>query len=231
MTSSTDKNEIPRKALIVSCQAEGNDPFNTPHGVTLFARAAEMGGAGAIRSEGIVKTSMILKKINIPVIGLVKTKFSDQTVCITRHVSNVESLIRIGCQLIAIDGTFRKTNNFSGPEFIQFVRERFDCKIVADIATLQEALECHSAGADYIATTLSGYTPETIKKQMHNPDFKLVQTLVQHKIPKIIAEGRIQNSNQGKKMIQTGAWAITIGTSITRPKLVVQKIVQHLNTK
>ena len=231
MKSLSQNIEIPRNALIVSCQAEGDDPFNTPHGVSLFARSAEMGGAEAIRSEGIAKTSMILKKVNIPVIGLVKSRFSDHSVCITRHISNVEALIRIGCKLIAIDGTLRKKNTFSGPEFIHFIRDRFECRIIADIATLEEALECHSAGADYIATTLSGYTPETSKKLTPYPDFKLVESLVQNNIPRVIAEGRIQNSIQGKKMIRTGAWAIVIGTSITRPRLEIQKIVNHINNK
>lgn len=231
MNSFLNYSEIPRNSLIVSCQAEGNDPFNTPYGVSLFARAAEMGGAGAIRSEGIAKTSLILKKVHIPVIGLIKSKFPDQFVCITRNISNIESLIRIGCKLIAIDGTFRKKNQYSGPEFIYFIKERFDCKIIADIATEQEAIECNTTGADYIATTLSGYTPETIVRRNENPDFNLVCTLVNNKIPRIIAEGRIRNSMQAEKMIKTGAWAVVIGTAITRPRLVIQHIVQNLNRK
>jgi N-acylglucosamine-6-phosphate 2-epimerase len=231
MNFSKSKNnipEIPQNSLIVSCQAEGNDPFNSPYGVSLFARAAEMGGAGAIRSEGIAKTGMILKKVNIPVIGLVKGKYPDNSVCITRNISNIESLIKIGCRLIAIDGTFRIKNNLSGPEFIQFIKQRFDCNIVADISTEQEAIECHSAGADYIATTLSGYTPETFKKGIHNPDFELVSSLAKNRIPKIIAEGRVQNFTHAKRMIQAGAWAVVIGTSITRPRIVIQRIVQQL---
>ena len=35
-----------RGGMIVSCQAEGDDPFNAnPEYMALFARAAEMGGA------------------------------------------------------------------------------------------------------------------------------------------------------------------------------------------
>lgn len=229
MKNFIENNEIPRNTLIISCQAEGDDPFNSPYGVSLFAKAAEMGGAGAIRSEGIAKTSMILKKVNIPVIGLIKTKFPDKSVCITRNISEVESLVQIGCKIISIDGTFRKKNHLSGPDFISFIKERFECSVIADIATYQEALESHFAGADYIATTLSGYTPDTRKNANQKPDFELVKTLVLNKIPRIIAEGRIKNYEQGKKMILSGAWAIVIGTAITRPRLVIQNIVQKLN--
>ena len=36
--------DLPR-GLIVSCQAEGDSPFNAPEFIAAFARAAEMGGA------------------------------------------------------------------------------------------------------------------------------------------------------------------------------------------
>lgn len=220
---------IKEKILIISCQAEGSDPFNSPKGVSLFAKAAELGGASAIRSEGIAKTKMILKTVNIPVIGLVKSKFPDQSVCITRSLRSVEALVRIGCKIIAIDGTFRKKGNFTGPEFINFVVNKFDCKVMADISSVEEALECHDAGAHYIGTTLSGYVPGQKPSSHDEPDYELVSKLVSLKLSPIIAEGRIQNGEQAKKLIDLGVWAVVIGTAITRPRLVVQKIVNQIN--
>ncbi|MCU7497403.1 MAG: N-acetylmannosamine-6-phosphate 2-epimerase, partial [Ignavibacteria bacterium] len=40
-----------KHGLVVSCQAEGDSPFNSPEGVAMFARAAVQGGAKGIRSE------------------------------------------------------------------------------------------------------------------------------------------------------------------------------------
>ena len=40
-----------RGGLIVSCQAEGADPFNDPDGIARFAQAACMGGAAGIRAR------------------------------------------------------------------------------------------------------------------------------------------------------------------------------------
>ncbi len=70
--------------MIVSCQAEGDDPFNAdPEYMALFARAAEMGGAIGIRTQGIAKLEAIKRATPLPVIGLLKSQFEDGTVRIT----------------------------------------------------------------------------------------------------------------------------------------------------
>jgi N-acylglucosamine-6-phosphate 2-epimerase len=39
----------------------------------MFAIAAIQGGAAGIRSEGVAKTAEIIKNVNVPVIGYLKT--------------------------------------------------------------------------------------------------------------------------------------------------------------
>ena len=214
--------------LIVSCQAEGDSPFNSPEGVTMFAKAAIMGGAAAIRSEGIEKTKIIIEQTNVPVIGLVKSKFEDGSVRITGTFKDVEDLISIGTHIIAIDGTFRKRENLSGPDFIKQVKTKYKCLIMADIAMEDEAIACAKAGADLISTTLNGYTPETIEDKIHSPNFELVKSLVKKiKIP-IIAEGRINSPEAAKKMIELGAYSVVVGTAITRPHIITSWFVDAI---
>ena len=77
--------------MIVSCQAEGDDPFNyNPEYMALFARAAEMGGAIGIRSQGIAKIEAIKRATKLPAIGLLKSQFPDGTVRITGSFDEVE---------------------------------------------------------------------------------------------------------------------------------------------
>ncbi|MCL6493144.1 MAG: N-acetylmannosamine-6-phosphate 2-epimerase [Ignavibacterium sp.] len=217
-----------KENLIVSCQAEGDSPFNSPEGVTMFAKAAIMGGAAAIRSEGIAKTKMIIEQTNVPVIGLVKSKFEDSSVRITGNFKDVEDLISIGTHIIAIDGTFRKRENLSGPDFIKAVKSKFNCLIMADIATLDEAIACEEAGADLISTTLNGYTPETISDKIKEPNYDLVTQLVKRiKIP-VVAEGRINTPDAAKKMVELGAYAVVVGTAITRPHIITSWYVDAI---
>lgn len=207
--------------LIVSCQSEEPDPFNTPEYVSLFAKAAEMGGAVGIRSQGIEKTRSIVESVKLPVIGLLKTKFPDGLVCITGSFRAVEDLIETGCNIIAIDGTFRmREGSYRGPEFIEEVKKRYNFPIMADISTFEDGKACLNSGADCLSTTLSGYTPETQHLPHDRPDVELLQSLVSVSSIPVIAEGRVNSPEWANVMIRNGAWAVVVGTAITRPRIV-----------
>lgn len=221
-----------RNGLVVSCQAEGDDPFNAPEGVTLFARAAIMGGAVGIRTEGKAKTAEIKRNVAVPVIGLIKSYFDDGFVKITGSTEDILDLIEINCDIIAIDGTFRKRESLSGPDFIRSIKREHSCIIMADIATIEEGLACVEAGADCLSTTLSGYTPETRSRLSdHQPDFALLEELVKQSPIPVFAEGRINTPDDAKKMMNLGAWGVVVGTVITRPRVVTSWFVDALNQK
>ena len=218
-----------KNGLIVSCQSEDNDPFNTPAGITAFAQAAFMGGAIAIRSEGIEKIKRIQKTVNLPVIGLLKSTFSDGYVRITGSYKEVEQLLETGCDIIAVDGTFREREHLKGPDFIGKIKSKYACIIMADIATVSEAIACENSGADCISSTLNGYTPDTIHLIHKTPNFNIIKKLIHQKMnTPIIAEGRINTPVDAKKMLEYGAWAVVVGTAITRPRIITQWYVNEI---
>jgi N-acylglucosamine-6-phosphate 2-epimerase len=216
-----------RNGLIVSCQSEGDDPFNTIEGVTAFAKAAFMGGAVAIRSEGVEKIKSIKASVKLPIIGLLKSTFPDGYVKITGSFSEVEKLLEIGCDIIAVDGTFRERDHFNGPDFIKELKSRYSCIIMADIATVNEAIACENSGADCISSTLNGYTPDTMRNSI-NPNFDIIKQLVHKmKIP-VIAEGKINTPIEARKMLEYGVWAVVAGTAITRPRIITQWYINEM---
>lgn len=213
-----------KKGLIVSCQAEGDSPFNDPERVADFAWCAWQGGAAAIRTEGVAKAEAILRKVPLPLIGLVKSEFEDGYVRITGREQDVLDLAQAGCHMIAIDGTNRLREGLTGPEFIHYIKEKYGFVIMADIATAQEAYACAEAGADCISTTLSGYTPQTANQASNTPDMDLLQELCKHfgdKLP-VIAEGRFNTPDLARKAIDAGAWAVVTGSAITRPQTITK---------
>lgn len=224
-------NEILRQlkgGMIVSCQAEGNDPFNAdPEYMALFAKAAEMGGAIGIRTQGIEKLKAIKRATSLPVIGLLKSQFPDGTVCITGSFEEVEQLLAADSDIVAIDGTFRKRQGFTGPEFIKEVKKRYNCIVLADIATYEEAKACEDAGADCISTTLNGYTPETM--QFHQgPNYELLKSCVKGLNLPVFAEGRYNIPREAGKAMEYGAYAVISGTAITRPRVITQWFVEEI---
>ncbi|MGE5682836.1 MAG: N-acetylmannosamine-6-phosphate 2-epimerase [Bacillota bacterium] len=214
--------------IIVSCQARGKSPFNSPEGVTYFAKAAALGGAAGIRSEGIAKTKMIIENVKLPVIGLVKSEFEDGFVRITGSFRDVEDLLSIGTHIIAIDGTFRKREGLTGPEFINKVKERYNCTILADVARYEEGEACVEAGCDSVSTTLSGYTPETVSIKGKGPDFDVLEQLARKFTIPVFAEGRINTPDDAARMIQLGAWGVIVGTAITAPDAVTKWYIEAI---
>lgn len=217
-----------KDSFVVSCQAEGEDPFNTPEYVGLFARAAQMGGAKAIRSEGLKKIEYIKRNVDLPVIGLLKSKFDDGTVRITGSFCEVESLIDLGCDIIAIDGTFRLRDGLTGPEFISEVKKRYDCIVLADIARYEEGVAAQAAGADCVSTTLSGYTPETFEKNNGLADYELITKLSQSLNIPVFAEGRINTPKDAEQAMAVGAYAVISGSAITRPRVITSWFVNAI---
>ena len=221
-------NEILKKiagGMIVSCQSEGEDPFNAdPYYMGLFAKAAEMGGAVGIRTQGIEKLKAIKQITDLPVIGLLKSQFPDGTVCITGSYKEVEDLLAAGSDIVAIDGTFREREGLDGPSFIKLVKERYGCVVLADIATCSEAKACEDSGADAISTTLNGYTPETLSS-VDGPNLYVLEEILGNvKIP-VFAEGRYNKPEDAQIAMEMGAYGVISGTALTRPRVITKWFV------
>lgn len=99
---------------------------------------------------------------------------------------------------------------------------------MADISTFAEGLAAQEAEADLVSTTLSGYTDYSPTQD--TPDFKLLERLVADlKVP-VIAEGRIATPKQALEALKLGAFAIVVGSAITRPQWITARFVQGLKS-
>lgn len=214
--------------LIVSCQAEPGNPFNDISSVVKFALSAKIGGAGCIRSEGLTRTKKIIDVVGLPTIGLIKRKFENGFVGITIKETDVVNLIEIGCNIIAIDGTNRIREGINGYKFISKMKKKYGCKIMADVSTFEDGVRCEGNGADYISTTLNGYTPMTLEDNNGQPNFHLISQLVNKIRKPVVAEGRISNPLQASELIKIGCAHVVVGSFITRPHLITKAYIELL---
>jgi len=202
--------------LIVSCQPVPGSPLDKPDIVAAMALAAEQAGAVALRIEGIENLRATHARVSVPIIGIIKRDLPDSPVRITPFLADVDALAGAGASIIAFDGTQRE-RPVAVAELLARIHQHH-LLAMADCSSVQDGLDCHRLGADIIGTTLSGYitgqTPE-------EPDLALVKAL-SHEGCRVIAEGRYNVPALAAQAMQNGAWAVTVGSAITRLEHVCQ---------
>jgi N-acylglucosamine-6-phosphate 2-epimerase len=209
-----------RGGLIVSCQALTDEPLFGALHMAAMARAAVAGGAVAIRANGPDDIAAIRMAVELPIIGLFKENIPGSEVRITPTIEHAEKIARAGADVIAFDATRRvRPGNLSVKQMIDHIHEKLGKPALADISTLKEGLEAARAGADFVATTLSGYT--VYSPSQPDPDFILIEQLVNQLKPMgipVIAEGRVSTPQEAVHALALGAHAVVIGSAITRPQ-------------
>ena len=87
--------------LIVSVQAYPGEPLRRPEIMATMARACELGGAAAIRCQGLSDIAAIKGRVEVPVIGLWKD--GHEGVYITPTLRHARACVAAGADIVAID--------------------------------------------------------------------------------------------------------------------------------
>jgi N-acylglucosamine-6-phosphate 2-epimerase len=215
--------------LVVSCQAEEGSPFFQPESMARFARAAEVGGAVAIRAKE-PDIRAIKEMCSLPIIGIDKVYLEDLEVYITPRFEDAQRIAEAGADIIALDCTPRpRPGGATMEELVQRIKTELKLPVMADIAALKEAIAAEKAGADIVATTLSGYTTYSPKRE--TPDLELLEAVVRGVEVPVVAEGHIQTPEEARACFARGAYAIVIGSAITRPVELTQKFTEAIGQR
>ena len=131
--------------LIVSVQAYPGEPLRTPEFMAAMARACELGGAAAIRCQGLSDISAIKGRVEVPVIGLWKE--GHEGVYITPTLESAVACADAGADIVALDATGRERPD--GRSFEETVRELAGVPVVCEghVHTPADAAAAIAAGA------------------------------------------------------------------------------------
>jgi len=210
--------------LIVSCQAYPGDAMYGSNIMAAFAKASLEAGAVGIRANGVEDIRVIKETVSLPIIGIYKENIHGYEPYITPTLKHVELVIGAGADIVAVDATKRlHPEGLMGYEFISKIKRHFDITLMADISTLEEGILAYQAGADLISTTLSGYTEYT--KNSKKPNFELLKALVKEVPIPVIMEGNIWRPEEARYALDLGAYAVVVGSAITRPQLIAKRFI------
>ncbi|WP_371072914.1 MULTISPECIES: putative N-acetylmannosamine-6-phosphate 2-epimerase [unclassified Sinorhizobium] len=199
-----------KNSLIISCQPVPGGPMDNADFVVGFAKAALSAGAGALRIESIAYLEAARPEVSAPIIGIIKRDLNESPVRITPFVADAEALAEAGADVVAFDATDR-VRPASIEDLVRAVKARGKLTM-ADCSCLDDARRALAAGVDFVGTTLSGYVggPEPV-----DPDIDLIAAM-RSLTPYVIAEGRIRTTEQAAAAVEAGAYAVVVGSAITR---------------
>lgn len=218
--------------LIVSCQALPEEPLHSSFIMGRMALAAKQGGACGIRANTKEDISEIKKTVDLPVIGIVKRNYKDCDVYITPTMKEIEELIAVKPEIIAIDATISsRPKGVSLDDFFQKVKEKYPNQLfMADCSTVEEAVHADELGFDFIGTTLVGYTKQSNHLKIEKNDFEILREILKKVKHPVIAEGNINTPQKAKRVLELGAYSVVVGSAITRPQLITKSFAQEIET-
>ncbi|MFF8410852.1 N-acetylmannosamine-6-phosphate 2-epimerase [Streptomyces omiyaensis] len=211
-------------SLVVSCQALPGEALHGADIMARMARAAVAGGAAAVRINGPEDVAAVRQAVAVPVIGLWKD--GDDGVYITPTLAHARCVAEAGADLVALDATRRpRPDGLTLVDTIEALH-RLGVGVLADVSTHEEGVAAAAAGADAVATTLSGYT--AYSPPPDGPDFALVASLAAVLDVPLIAEGRIGTPEEAARALELGAHAVVVGGAITRPTAITERFTAAL---
>lgn len=207
--------KIPKSSLIVSCQSPSDSPLHDPKMIAAMAQASINQGAKGIRVDTPSHVQEVRRQLpDIPIIGLWKRHYQGYDVYITPCFSDAIEIAKAGADIIAIDATLRnRPQGETMANLIQQIHQELGTLVMADVDTLESAIAATKAGADYVGTTLYGYTKET--ESLSPPGYSLLQDMVKKLDIPVICEGGISTPQEAKKALDYGAYSVVVGTAIT----------------
>lgn len=216
--------------LIVSCQALPHEPLHSSFIMGRMALAAKEGGAVGIRANTKEDIAEIKMQVDLPIIGIVKRDYTDSKVYITPTMKEVDELMEVKPEIIALDATSNiRPNGVSLEKFYSEIRAKYPNQLLmADCSTVEEAIFADELGFDFIGTTLVGYTEQSKNLKIELNDFEIIREIIKKVKHNVIAEGNINTPEKAKRVIELGAYSVVVGSIITRPQLITKSFAYAL---
>ena len=219
-----------KNGFIVSCQVEEHAPCYSEEIIELMVKAAIWGGATGLRVREEKNIKRTREITDLPIIGLIKIFSDDTEVFMTPTMNEVDKVIAAGADIVAIDGTDRLIAGKPANTIIPLIKEKYpDTVIFADVRDEIDAVNSLKLGADMVAPTFYRFKKDA--KTTENVDWKMFARMCNDckGLGHVVMEGKIWTPDEAVKAFYYGAYAVVVGSAITRPHLITRRFADHLN--
>lgn len=214
--------------LVVSCIGDPHEPELGGEFAALMALAARSGGAVGIRANGPEEVAAIRARVDLPIIGFYAANIPGFNVSITPTLGHAETIAAAGADLIELDATqMPHPEGMLVEELIRQIKRRTGKAVIADVSTAMEGILAANMGADAVMTTLAGYT--NYSQMTDGPDFNLVAMLAKRLHIPLLAKGRFNTPERARQALELGAYAVVVGSAISRPQAITERFVKVMN--
>ena len=197
-----------------------------PEVLRRLAISALRGGAGGLRANGAKAIRSFRAETTLPIIGIQK-RYRGDCADITPDFASAAAVAQAGADVIALDCTsVRAADTEPWPDLIARIHRELALPVLADVATAAEARAAEAEGADAVATTLYGYTPETEGRRAVN--WAMVEELARTLRVPLLVEGHVREPEELRRAFELGAFAVVVGAAITRPESIAAQFVHSI---
>ncbi len=218
--------------LIASVQALEDEPLHSSFIMGRMARAVAQSGAAGIRANSIEDIVEIKKEVDLPIIGIIKIDYQGSEVYITPTKKEIDELLSIGVDVIAIDS--RDLKRLPGNELEELLRygkeKSPETLFMADCSNLNEIINADKLGFDIVSTTFFGENPETNLGNIFNDDMNVIEEIISNtNNAQIIIEGHVDTPELASRILsryKDKILTIVIGSAITRPQFITKRFVK-----
>jgi N-acylglucosamine-6-phosphate 2-epimerase len=214
------------QGLIVSCQAEEDEPLFGAPIMAAMARAALLGGAVGIMANGPADVGAIRAVSECFLIGVYKIRAPEVPVYITPTREAAAAVAAAGADMIALDATPRpRPGGITLAELVTTIQTGLGLPVMGHVSCREDAAFAAASGVDVLTTALAGYTVHG-RPPLDGPDLDLLADLVAHTHLPVVAEGRFRTPAEVAAAFERGAYAVVIGGAITRPQDITRRFAQ-----
>jgi N-acylglucosamine-6-phosphate 2-epimerase len=209
-----------RGGLIVSVQTSERNPLHGSEHVGALARAAELGGAAAVRVDSPEHVAIVRAATGLPLMGIYTRSLPGSDVLVTPTFESARAIVAAGAEIVSVDGTGRpRPNGEELRDLVRGIHEELGVPVMADVSSLEQGLAAREAGADVVGSAIEGYE----RADTRSPDIGLVRALAERLDCPVIAERHFTTAEQVRAAMEAGAHAVIVGSAIVDPRLSVRR--------